>query len=132
MTTRQFVLALLAICVVAIPLSHSMVSAKKAAKKKGPAPKQAICHFPDDSEIGHVIEVSENAVAAHVSKHGDCTQFLTDEDGGCRCLTCPEICRVERARCEESCEGDTACIARCNNQAQQCVENCSDGEPGAG
>ena len=132
MTTRQFVLAMLAVCLLMIPLSHS-ISAKKAAKKKGPPPaKVAICHFPDDSAVGHVINVSTNAVAAHVSKHGDCTQFRARDNGDCRCLTCQELCRVARARCEEECNGDTGCIIDCNRQARRCVANCSDGGPPGG
>ena len=83
--TRLLGLGVIVGCLLAIPLSHS-VSAKKKKGAGHPA-KVSICHFPDDKTEGHVIEVSENAVAAHVSHHGDCTTFVVSEEtGGCRCV----------------------------------------------
>ena len=88
MFARIVNLVLLTALVIAIPLSHVALSKKKAPKKNGdPPPKVAICHFPDDSDVGHVIKVSENAVAAHVAKHGDCTSFAVSTDTGeCTCF----------------------------------------------
>jgi hypothetical protein len=124
MTSRQLTLFALACFVLAIPLSHSAISKKKAKKKNGPAPKVALCHFPDDSDVGHVINVSANAVPAHIEKHGDCIHFLARDNGACRCLTCTERCRLVRARCEEACGDDPNCIARCNAFARECVILC--------
>jgi hypothetical protein len=115
-------LAALVGCIIAIPFSHSILSAKKKA-----APvKVAICHFPDDSEVGHVIEVSENAVAAHESKHGDCTTFLARPNGACRCMTCEELCQAAAERCRAACAaGDTTCLAECETELTQCLADCA-------
>jgi hypothetical protein len=80
--TRLLGLGLIAGCLLAIPLSHSVTWAKKG---DGPPEKVKICHFPDGKTEGHVIEISENAVDAHISKHGDCTTFETDDSGACTC-----------------------------------------------
>ena len=125
MKSRLFTLGLLAICMVMIPLSHSAMSKKKAGKKNGPPVKVAICHFPDDQTVGHVIEISENAVAAHLAKHGDCVDFRARPNGACRCLTCTEQCRLDRARCEDACDDNPTCIRRCNAAADDCVRGCN-------
>jgi hypothetical protein len=122
MTARILTLLLLLGCVIAIPFSHVVLSAKK---NDAPA-KVAICHFPGDSEVGHVIEVSENAVPAHVSKHGDCTAFVARPNGACRCLTCEEQCQAADARCRAACdEDDTTCLAACATELQQCLADCN-------
>jgi hypothetical protein len=115
---------MLAIGLLAVPLSHSAISAKK---KGAPPEKVAICHFPDDSEVGHVIEVSENAVPAHVSKHGDCTEFVARPNGACRCLTCEESCQRAARRCLAECaDGDTACQAACQGALTACLAECEE------
>jgi hypothetical protein len=133
MTSRQLTLFALACFVLAIPLSHSAISAKKKATKKkaGAAPKVALCHFPDDSDVGHVIEVSSNAVAAHVEKHGDCTAFVARPNGACRCLTCLESCTATFDRCVEGCGhyvGDTPtdpCVDECIAKGTRCRLGCN-------
>ena len=127
MTSRQWTLFAIAFLVVAIPFSHNSIFAKKKAVKKGPAPKVAICHFSDDDPVGHVIEVSANALPAHLEKHGDCTAFVARPNGACRCLTCEERCEAAGRRCAEACEGDPQCIADCRIAFNRCVE--ADGEP---
>ena len=63
----------------ALPLSHVATAAK-------PETKVAICHVNSANDVldldglvvtfGRVIEVSENAVAAHVAQHGDSESYL--------------------------------------------------------
>ena len=47
--------------------------------------KVDICHFPDGSDVGHIISVSGNgsAVDAHRSLHGDVLTFEDLGDGMC-------------------------------------------------
>lgn len=40
--------------------------------------KQLICHVSDDG--AHIIEVSDNAVPAHLANHGDCLINSTDRE----------------------------------------------------
>jgi hypothetical protein len=127
MTSRQLTLFALACFVLAIPLSHSAISKKKAAKKNGLAPKVALCHFSDDedSDAGHVINVSANAVPAHLEKHGDCTQFAEGDDGACRCLTCEELCEAANQQCVAGCgPQDQECLATCQLELDQCIIDC--------
>ena len=126
MTSRQLTLFALACFVLAIPLSHSAISKKKAPTKKGPAPKVALCHFSGDKPVGHVIEVSSNAVAAHVEKHGDCTEFTASPDGGCRCLTCLELCQAAFDRCVAGCaDNDPLCKDKCIAAGTRCRQGCN-------
>jgi hypothetical protein len=57
-----------------------------ALAANGPAPKVSICHVNSANDVlededgvvwtfGRVIEVSENAVEAHVAQHGDGTSY---------------------------------------------------------
>jgi hypothetical protein len=120
--SRLFGLGLIAGCLLAIPWSHAT-----AQKKGGPPAKVSICHFPGGSAVGHVIEVSENAVEAHVSKHGDCTQYLARENGACRCLTCDELCLAAARRCAAECApGDSACVAACRATFNECTADCEE------
>jgi hypothetical protein len=74
---RLTVLLCLVGFIVALPLSHSAMAAKK---KGGPPAKVEICHVTDSTlwpyntaytaVVGHMISVSENAVEAHLA-HGD-------------------------------------------------------------
>jgi hypothetical protein len=124
---RMISFVLLTAMVIAIPLSHTAVSKKSG--KKGPAPKVALCHFPDD-QPGHVIEVSANAAAMHIAKHGDCTDFVVDIGSGeCTCFgqSCAEDCDDEQQRCRENC-GPTptiACLQACTAAHMQCLFNCT-------
>lgn len=80
---RLTVLLCLVGIILALPLSHSAMAAKK---KGGPPAKVEICHVTDSAVwphqtppqymavVGHIISVSENAVEAHLA-HGD---FLLD------------------------------------------------------
>ena len=122
MKTRLFVLGLLAVCTAMIPLSHLAMSGPKG---KGPAPKVAICHFPDDQAVGHVIEVSENAVAAHLAKHGDCTAFAIVDTTGCRCLTCLELCERNLERCLADCGDNSPCRGACRGSESRCRSRCT-------
>jgi hypothetical protein len=61
--------AVLALAV--LTLSHGTPSAQPAADK------QLICHVSDDAGA-HIIEVSVNAVPAHLENHGDCIINSTD------------------------------------------------------
>ena len=75
---RLLILLCVAGLLATIPLSHVAVAAKKKAKKK--VPNVSICHLNSANDVvvlgtlviayGRVIEVSENAVAAHEA-HGD-------------------------------------------------------------
>jgi hypothetical protein len=81
---RLTVLLCLVGFIVALPLSHSAMAAKK--KKGAPPAKVEICHVTDSTlwphsagymaVVGRVISVSKNAVDAHLA-HGD---FLVDLD----------------------------------------------------
>jgi hypothetical protein len=126
MTSRQLTLFALACFVLAIPLSHSAISAKKKAAKKKEAPaKVALCHFSGDNPVGHVIEVSSNAVAAHVEKHGDCTEFEARPDGRCRCSTCEELCTAAFDRCVAGCrDTDPFCREDCIAANNLCNSAC--------
>jgi hypothetical protein len=42
-----------------------------------PPAKQLVCHVSDDSGA-HIIEISVNAVPAHLANHGDCLINSTD------------------------------------------------------
>jgi hypothetical protein len=120
MFARVVNLALLVALAIAIPLSHQALSKKKG---NGPAPKVAICHFPDD-EPGHVIEVSGNAVAAHIEKHGDCTDFSTDEATGvCTCPTCEERCQTDFDVAE--CEAAGGTPEDCQAALTECLDACA-------
>ena len=46
--------------------------------------KVELCHF-DQGGPGHVIEVNENAVKAHLKNHGDCFRFY-EKYGDCKCI----------------------------------------------
>jgi hypothetical protein len=122
MTIRQFSLILLAIALFALPLSHSTTWAQK---KNGPPPKVALCHFPNDKVEGHVIEVSAHAVAAHLSKHGDCTEYVALEGDACRCLTCDETCNAAADACTADCT-DSACEAACAADLATCLAACEE------
>lgn len=127
MVSRLASLGLLIAVVIAIPLSHSAVS----KKNEGPRPKVPICHFPDDSTEGHVIVVSEAAVAAHLDKHGDCTAFVAGEtERGCRCLTCEETCEADAVTCRAECPAeDTQCLAACETGLSTCLAACEPEAP---
>ena len=66
------------LCVAALLVGFSLSHEVLAGKGKGPAPKVLICHITDigvanngsPAFVGHVIEVSANAVPAHCA-HGD-------------------------------------------------------------
>jgi hypothetical protein len=125
MSWRVINLVLLAAAVVAVPLSHSALSQKNGGPK-GPAPKVQICHFPDESTEGHVIEVSQNAVAAHLAKHGDCTAFeVAEGTRDCRCLTCDEQCQAAAESCRAACDpDDTECLDACAAALTECLAAC--------
>lgn len=81
---RLLILLCVAGLLATIPLSHVAVAAKKKAKKK--VPNVSICHLNSANDVldlgsvviafGRVIEVSENAVAAHEAQ-GDSIDFFT-------------------------------------------------------
>lgn len=48
------------------------------------ADKTLVCHIEDTKGVGHVIEVSDSAVPAHLN-HGDCPTVLPP-DADCSCL----------------------------------------------
>ena len=138
MIARLVSLALLIALVIVIPLSHTAMS--KKAKKKGRA-KVSICHFSacdcadptDDLLHGHVIRVSRRALAAHLAKHGDCTEFVreTNESGReiCRCLTCQELCAAALESCQADCPPCSTtpmdpCLADCQQAFQMCLTGC--------
>ena len=94
------------------------------------APKVQICHFPPGNpDNWHTIEVSENAVAKHIEKHGDllgpCNALcavLCDDDNACTiddtgdceengCPAAPEAvdCNDSNACTADSCEPATGC-----------------------
>lgn len=94
MVKRLLGLFAVAAIVLVLTQSHSLSLAakkKKAAKKKGPpaAAKVDICHATDSADlpdggtliVGHVINVSENAVDAHLN-HGDSLSFSGLDDLG--------------------------------------------------
>lgn len=66
---RLVVLALPVLGLVGLLASHGTVQAR--------GEKQFICHVSDDSGA-HIIEVSVNAVPAHLANHGDCLINSTD------------------------------------------------------
>jgi hypothetical protein len=79
---RLIILLCVLVFIVALPLSHAIAG-------KGPAPKVDICHATDSAVVndagvslvvGHVINVSENAVAAHLA-HGDTLAISGLDDG---------------------------------------------------
>lgn len=123
MTARIITLILLVGCIIAIPLSHSAMSQKKKAHPE----KTPICHFPEDSEgVGHVIVVSKHAVDAHISKHGDCTDFLARPNGACRCLTCEELCQRDARICRAQCDpNDVDCLNACTEEFDTCIAECN-------
>jgi hypothetical protein len=49
--------------------------------------KVELCHFDQSADGGHIIEVNENAVDAHLRNHGDCFAYEADIDcyGNCEC-----------------------------------------------
>ena len=57
-----------------------VVTTEASAKKAG---KVDICHFDRDTALFAVINISENAVSAHMSNHGDSSPgvFFADTDG---------------------------------------------------
>ena len=59
------------LALVGITMFHGAVSAQAAAEK------QMLCHVTGN-EGAHVIEVSVNAVPAHLRNHGDCLLNSTD------------------------------------------------------
>ncbi len=63
--------SLAALAFVGLTMSHGMLSAQPAADK------QLVCHVSPD-EGDHIIEVSVNAVPAHLEEHGDCLINSTD------------------------------------------------------
>ena len=57
-------------------LTMTIVSAQNGTVREG---KQLVCHVSDD--VGaHIIEISDNAVPAHLANHGDCLINSTDRD----------------------------------------------------
>ena len=95
-----------------------------------PAPKVQVCHIPAGNPGNwHTIEISENAVAKHIEKHGDllgpCNQLcalLCDDDNACTiddagdcedngCPATPEAvdCNDSNACTADSCEPSTGC-----------------------
>ena len=131
MFARIVNLVLLTAIVIAIPLSHVALSKKKAKKT---AAKVEICHFPDDKDVGHVIRVSSRAVAAHISKHGDCKDFTTDATGACKCIPCTELCVAALERCLADCPplGTGQCQADCQTEFNRCDIACHDSGIGGG
>ena len=133
MFARIVNLVLLTALVIAIPLSH--VALSKAKKKVGKrAAKVEVCRFsacdcadPETGVLtGRVLRVSRNALAAHLSKHGDCTQFTTDDTGYCTCLTCQELCLAAGRLCRANCpSGDLACLAGCTAAFNRCAAGCN-------
>ncbi len=82
---RLIIVVCVAGLLAALPMSHLV------AAGKGPAPKVDICHVTDSVDglgaggnvtliVGHVINVSENAVDAHLA-HGDSTVINDIDDG---------------------------------------------------
>ena len=59
------------LALVALTLSHGVLSAQPAAEK------QLICHVSPD-EGDHIIEVALPAVDTHLERHGDCLINSTD------------------------------------------------------
>jgi hypothetical protein len=47
---------------------------------RGPKPKVDVCHYDADNDSWHVINISENALPAHLA-HGDVLLVDADEDG---------------------------------------------------
>jgi hypothetical protein len=120
--SRLLGVILLAAGLLVVPLSHWAISGDKKDKNE----KVAICHFPNGKEVGHVIEVSENAVPAHVANHGDCTEFVTLKDGeSCRCATCTEACALNHEQCLAKCDPkDKNCIPSCDEELKRCLVGC--------
>lgn len=52
--------------------THAPVQAKQE--------KQLICHFDEDTQTAHIIEVAEPAVDKHLENHGDCLINSTDRE----------------------------------------------------
>ena len=70
---RRFTVLLAAVFALAgLTVSHDALQAE-------PAGKQLVCHVSDDSGA-HIIEISENAVPAHLENHGDCLINSSDRD----------------------------------------------------
>ena len=96
--------------VMAFPASHLLMSAGNAS------PKVDVCHN------GQVINVSENAVEAHL-QHGDCTAdtdpvMQINQDGSCECVkkdcrltSDPKKCCFER--CTVGGVTDKTCFDKC-------------------
>jgi hypothetical protein len=87
---RLAVLTSLVAFVLMVPLSHWVLS---DPPKDAGGEKVLLCHVPGDNQIkgfyeGNIIEVSENALEAHCSKHNDCTNFKLGDKEGDSCL-CP-------------------------------------------
>jgi hypothetical protein len=62
--------ALVAVLALAgLTLSHATLQAQGRQVREG---KQLVCHVPDSLGTPHIIEISENAVPAHLRNHGDC------------------------------------------------------------
>lgn len=53
---------------VGLAMSHGTPSAQTPTVREG---KQLVCHVSDD-QGAHIIEISVNAVPAHLRNHGDC------------------------------------------------------------
>lgn len=125
--TRLVTLGLLLAGMVALPLSHLAISAPGGKGKPG---KVSLCHFPSDKEEGRVIEVSEAAVAVHVSKHEDCTSYVVLDENGkiCRCATCREKCQADYEKCRADCSPrDRRCLHNCALANRRCIVNCARG-----
>jgi hypothetical protein len=123
--SRLLGVILLAAGLLVVPLSHWAISGDKKDENE----KVAICHFPNGKEVGHVIEVSENAVPAHVANHGDCTAFVItskEVDGdSCRCATCAETCDLNFNQCIGNCDGDLRCEKNCSAEHAHCRKACA-------
>ena len=67
------------IALAGLTLSHGTTSAQPGGPKPVREGKQLVCHVTGDSlPSAHIIEISVNAVPAHLRNHGDCLINSTD------------------------------------------------------
>ena len=68
---RLAVLFAIVFSVLGLMMSHQVLLAQ-------PPLKQLVCHVSGKSGRAHIIEISQNAVPAHLRNHGDCLINSTD------------------------------------------------------
>ncbi len=126
MMYRFFSFLGLSAAILALPASHFLIS---AGPPPAPPNKVDVCHN------GHVINVSANAVGAHVSQHGDCTDTTSplvinrNTDGSCVCVVKQRSC-VDCSREFQECRVRDTCT-NCSNAFRACAGNqpCAAPEP---